>query len=238
VDVPVVAQAFGVTSSIPAGDALKAEKDQQADLGVLVRIPGRLKVNVTVWGRTSQDTLDWNPVSASAVLVNYNWTRGRAFGLDLSADAAVTRYLTAFGNVSPQSAEVEGVDSAQYLFSPSAVNYIGWSQLDHTQVLTMNFGADLHDPNDVPTSHLSALVQYGSGLRTGPDFNENLPPHCTLNVTLRHKFDAVPLHPEVAVDVLNAFNEVSVLRVADGYFGSSYGAPRRVNLRLIVPFGG
>jgi len=102
----------------------------------------------------------------------------------------------------------------------------------------MNFGADLHEPSGTPTSHLSVLVQYGSGLRTGPYFNENLPSHCTLNVTVRHKFDSVPLHPEVAVDVLNALNEAYVLRIADGYFGSSYGAPRRVNLRLIVPFGG
>ena len=115
----------------------------------------------------------------------------------------------------------------------------GWSELDHTQFLTMNFGADLHEPTDAPRSHLSALVQYGSGLRTGPDFNENLPAHCTLNVTLRHKFDLGPgLQPEVAVDVLNALNEAYPLRIADGYFGSSYGAPRRVNLRLIVPFGG
>jgi outer membrane cobalamin receptor len=236
-DVPAIAQAFGLTTSIPAGDTLKAEKDEQADLGLTYRIPGRLKVNLTAWGRYSQDTIDWNPVGPSAVLVNYSWSQGRAIGLDLSADGVVNKYLTAFGNVSPQLAEVEGVDSAQYLFTPSAVNYAGWSELDHTQFLTMNFGADLHDPTDLPKSHLSVLVQYGSGLRTGPDFNENLPAHCTLNVTLRHKFDFGP-HPEVAVDVLNALNEVSVLRIADGYFGSSYGPPRRVNLRLIVPFGG
>jgi hypothetical protein len=235
-DVPAVAQAFGLVGSIPAGDNLKAEKDEQADVGLTYRMPRHLKVNLTVWGRTSQDTLDWNPVGTSAVLVNYNWERGRAVGFDLSVDAMVSRYLTAFGNVSPQLAEVEGVNSAQYLFTPSAVNYQGWGELDHTQFLTMNFGADLHDED--AKSHLSALVQYGSGLRTGPDFNENLPAHCTLNLTLRHKFDIGPVHPEVAIDVLNVLNEVSVLRIADGYFGSSYGPPRRVFVRLIVPFGG
>jgi hypothetical protein len=237
-DVPVVAQAFGLTGSIPTGDTLKAEKDEQGDVGLTYRVPRRLKVNLTAWGRYSQDTLDWNPVGSSAVLVNYNWARGRAIGVDVSADAVVTKFLTAFGNVSPQLAETEGVDSAQYLFTPSAVNYQGWSELDHTQFLTMNFGADLHEPTDLPTSHLSVLVQYGSGLRTGPDFNENLPAHCTLNATLRHKFASVPLHPEVALDVLNVLNEAYALRIADGYFGSSYGAPRRVNLRLIVPFAG
>jgi hypothetical protein len=82
------------------------------------------------------------------------------------------------------------------------------------------------------------LVQYGSGLHTGPYLNETVPPHCTLNVTLRHEFDSLPLHPEVAIDVLNALNEAYALRIANGYFDGAYAPLRRVNLRLIVPIGG
>ena len=67
--------------------------------------------------------------------------------------------------------------------------------------------------------------------------NETVPAHCTLNVTLRHKFTIGPLHPEAAIDVLNAFNEAYALRIANGYFDGAYAPLRRVNLRLTVPIG-
>jgi outer membrane receptor protein involved in Fe transport len=44
------------------------------------------------------------------------------------------------------------------------------------------------------------------------------------------------LHPEIAVDVLNLFNQVYAYRIGTGYVGSAYGPPRRVFVRLSVPF--
>jgi hypothetical protein len=98
----------------------------------------------------------------------------------------------------------------------------------------VNAGVDLHDESE--QSHLSVLFQYGSGLRTGPDNNETVPGHSVWNMTLRHRFD-LPLHPEVAVDVLNAFDAVYAIRIANGFVGSAYGPLRQVDVRLSVPFG-
>jgi TonB-dependent Receptor Plug Domain len=236
-DAPIAAAALiGLTGPIPAPDNLKAERDEQVEMGLTYKIPRRLRVDLTAWGRYSQDTIDWQPVTTSLLLESFNWARGRAVGFDLSANAAVNDYLTAFANVSPQLAEGQGVDSAQYLFGSNLSTYSGWSMLDHSQYVTWNAGADLHETDAM--SHLSVLVQYGSGLHTGPDLNETVPSHCTLNVTLRHKFASIPLHPEFAVDVLNALNDVYALRIANGYFDSAYGPLRRVNLRLTVPIGG
>ena len=76
-------------------------------------------------------------------------------------------------------------------------------------------------------------MSYGSGLRTGATDELHVPPHVTLDLTLRHLFPFC-LHPEVALDVLNAFDDVYAIRIATGYVGSAYGPLRRVMLRLTV----
>jgi outer membrane cobalamin receptor len=236
VDAPIAAAALIGVTTIPAGDNLKAERDEQAEVGLTYRVPRQVKLDVTAWGRYSQDTIDWQTVGPSLLLENFNWAKGRAIGADFSVNTVVNPYLTTFASVSPQIAEGKGVSSAQYLFTASAVNYTGWSMLDHSQYLTINAGADLHEASS--KTHLSVLVEYGSGLHTGPDLNETVPSHCTVDVSLRHKFFSLPLHPELAVDVLNALDEAYVLRIANGYFDGVYGPLRRVDFRLTVPFGG
>jgi hypothetical protein len=96
-------------------------------------------------------------------------------------------------------------------------------------------GFDIHDP--AATTHFSGLMNYGSGLRTGATDELTVPEHVTLDVTLRHRFDLF-IHPEVAIDVLNAFDDVYAIRIATGYVGSAYAPLRRVLLRLAVPFPG
>jgi hypothetical protein len=46
------------------------------------------------------------------------------------------------------------------------------------------------------------------------------------------------MRPEIAIDVLNAFDAVYALRIANGFVGSAYGPLRQVDLRVRVPFGG
>ena len=100
---------------------------------------------------------------------------------------------------------------------------------------TVNSGLDLHDPGGA--THLSGLFNYGSGMRTGFDNTSKVPAHSTLDLTLRHRFDVMwHLHPEVAVDVFNVFDEVYASRLGNGYVGSAYGALRHGDVRLTVPF--
>ena len=143
------------------------------------------------------------------------------------------KYLRGFANGSLNVAQGQGIDSASYLF-PGAASYPGWQILDHVQTWTANVGIDLHDAAE--SSHFSVLFQAGSGLRTGPDNNETVPGHSTWNFSLRHRFD-VALHAEVAVDVLNAFDALYAIRIANGFVGSAYGPLRQVDVRVSVPFG-
>jgi hypothetical protein len=217
----------------PIPDNLKAETDEDAELGVRYERPGRFDADLTAYGRLSQNTLDVTNVGQTNLIVDYNYTRGRAYGAELSTHAIATPYLRGFANVSWDVAQAKGIDSEQYLFDPSELVFPGWQLLDHVQKLTVNAGIDLHDHDD---SHLSISFQYGSGLRTGPDNNETVPGHAVWNATLRHRF-AFWFRPELAVDVFNVFDDAYALRIGNGFVGSAYGARREVDLRLTIPFG-
>jgi hypothetical protein len=214
---------------------LQAERDESAEIGLTYRIPRRLEVSLTGYGRYSQDTLDVQTVGSTNLNEDYNYARGRAVGTELSYRGTANRYLQGFGNASWNVAQGQGIDSERYLFAQAQVAYPGWQILDHVQKWTVNAGFDLHDESE--KSHLAVLFQYGSGLRTGLDNNETVPGHSTWNVTLRHRFDLF-LHPEVAVDVFNALDAVYAIRIGNGFVGSAYGPLRQVNLRLTVPIGG
>ncbi len=235
-DAPVAAR---VLVPSPAGQVIpvdiKAEKDEYGEIGIADRFWKRLGASLTAWGKISQDQLDDLTVGNTNLVANYNFTNGRAAGLELALDGTAGKIFNGFANVSWELGEGQGIDSALYLFTPAEIADRSWQTLDHVQSWTANAGGDLHDASG--KSHVSVLFNYGSGLRTGPSNNLTVPPHATFDLTLRHTFD-VPLHPEVAVDVLNMFDEVYAIRIANGFVGSAYGALRQVDLRVTVPFSG
>jgi outer membrane cobalamin receptor len=218
----------------PVPNDLKAERDGYAEVGLSYRARKRFAASLTAYGRYSQDPIDVLTVGSTNLIEDYNYTRGRAAGAELAARGSATTYLQGFGNVSWNLAQGQGIDSVRFLFPPSVVAYGGWQILDHVQSWSGNLGLDLHD--ELERSHLSVLIQYGSGLRTGADNNQTVPPHCTWNLTLRHRFDLL-MHPEIAVDVLNLFDTAYAIRIANGFVGSAYGPLRQVDVRLTVPFG-
>ena len=116
------------------------------------------------------------------------------------------------------------------MFAPEQVAFTGYEAFDHEQTLTGNLGVDLHDRTG--RTHLDILVQYGSGLRTGPTNNLSLPEHATVDVSIRHTFDLWG-QPEAAVDILNLFDELWAYRLGTAsVVGSAYAPLRRVFGRL------
>ncbi|MGD0678133.1 MAG: carboxypeptidase regulatory-like domain-containing protein [Polyangiaceae bacterium] len=220
---------------LPAVD-IKAETDGYGEIGAAYRMPKRFAASLTAYGRTAKDQLDVLTVGSTNVFEDYNYQKGRAAGVELALQATANKYVQGFGNASWNLGQGKGIDSARYLFSQTLATYAGWQTLDHVQTWTANAGIDLHD--DSEASHLSVLFQFGSGLRTGPDNNQTVPGHSTWNLTLRHRFDFALLHPELAVDILNVFDAVYAIRIANGLVGSAYGPLRQVDVRFMVPLGG
>lgn len=212
---------------------IRAEKDWSAEVGIADRLLKRLTLTLTSWGRIASDPLDRVNVGTTNLVASYNFKRGRAVGVEAGTVASVCNELDGFANLGWQIAQAQGINSERFLFTADQLASTSWETLDHAQTWTANVGFDLHDIDRA--SHFSGLINYGSGLRTGPDSNRTVPSHATVDVTLRHRFRMV-MHPEVAVNVFNLFNDVYALRIASGYVGSAYGSLRRVDIRVSVPF--
>jgi hypothetical protein len=225
---------------VPAGapilSDLKAELDAYAEVGLAAQLLPQLRVAITPWVRFSRHTIDDSEVGDTALTADYNYDRGRAAGLEVSGVWALWRRLHGFANATIMFSEGSGIASARYLFTPTQLAFTGYQATDNAQRVSANAGLDLADQNG--STHLSGLVTFGSGLRTGPTNNATLPASTIVDVTLRHRFD-IPLRPEVAIDVRNLFDVVYAYRISTGSLaGTAYGSLREVDVRLMIPWGG
>jgi hypothetical protein len=240
IDAPVAGRLllpFRAGQTLPVD--IKAEKDWSAELGLTGHLLRGLTLDITGWGRIASDQLDRVNVGTTNLVASYNFERGRAAGAEASCRLSGGDNVDGFANLGWQLAQGSGISSERFLFSPEEVADKRWVMLDHVQTWTANLGIDLHD---TPAStHVSVLLNYGSGMRTGADSDKTVPSHVIVDLTIRHRFDSFSdifshLRPEIAVDVLNLFNEVYAYRIGTGYVGSAYGPLRRVFVRLSVPF--
>jgi hypothetical protein len=235
-DGPVAARVLGLApAGQPVSPDIQAEKDWTAEIGVSDRVAKPVTVTLTAWGRLADDQLDRVNVGSTNLVASYNFERGRALGTEASARLHAGSILDAFGNFGWQVAQGKGVSSERYLFTASELSVGGWVMLDHVQTWTANVGLDLHDERG--DGHVSALVNYGSGMRTDPNSDQSVPEHTTLDITLRRRLRFGRTCPEIAIDVFNVFNDIYAYRIGTGYIGSAYGPLRRVDLRILVALG-
>jgi len=202
-----------------------------AETGLDGRIRSRLRLGLVGWGRYALHQLDDVAIGATNLIANYNFQRGRAVGVEGKVELSLSRGLSAFGNVSWEIAQGQGIASAKFLFTDDQLASREWETLDHVQTWTANLGVTVqHGP-----ASLTALLGYGSGLRTAPDNSQSVPQHLRVDATLSYAFDTLPLRPRAAIDIINLFDAHYAYRIGNGFVGSSYAAPRSVFLRIAVP---
>ena len=232
-DTPAAARILGaVPPSEPVPYDLRPEKDRYAEIGIESRVLPELTLKLTAWGKLSDYQLDDVEVGNTNLVTPYNFTQGRAGGVEVGAVAVLSRWLNAFGNVAYEQAQGRGIATAKYLFSPEDLANNNWQTLDHAQTWTANAGATVKEGG----STVSTLVNYGSGLRTGPQNNEHVPDHVRVDLTLAHQFAAAPGKPTIALDVVNLFDAHYAYRIANGFNGSHWAPERSVYLRLAAGF--
>jgi outer membrane cobalamin receptor len=231
-DAANAARALGVVpAGMPVTYDLKPETDLSAELGVVSRVAKPVKLGLTGWGRYAYNQLDDTVIGSTSLVSNYNFDRGRAAGLEGAVDVSVGPWLTGFANASLGVAQGRGISSAKFLFSPDQLADNTWQSLDHAQTLTANGGATVRDGRFAAT----ALGSYGSGLRTGPANDQHVPGHVHVDVSTQYTFAPAGYPVRLGIDIDNIFDAHYAYRIANGFVGSSYGAPRSVYLSLTLP---
>ncbi|MBA5604221.1 TonB-dependent receptor [Duganella sp. FT3S] len=215
---------------IGASDNVKAERTHYYDVGVSHQINSKLTVTADAYYKKIRNLLDEGQFGQALILSPFNYDRGYAKGLELSAvytDKTWGGYL----NVTSQKAQGQNIISGQALFGLDELAYIAnhYIYVDHDQKLTLSGGAHYHFGD----SQLSADFLYGSGLRLtpdgGPPNSGALPHYTTVNATLTHMWKKTPVGTiEGRLAMINLFDKSYLLRDGSGVgVGAPQYGPRR-----------
>lgn len=232
-DTPAAARILGlIRPDAPVTYDVKPEKDRYAEIGIESRVIPELTLKLTGWGRRADDQLDDVVVGSTNLVSPYNFSDGRAGGIEAGAILVLGRRFQAFANGTLQKAEGRIIESARYLFSPDDVAKTGWQFLDHDQRWTAHVGATAREGG----LRLSGLLEYGSGLRTGPSNNQHVPDHTRVDLGVGHEFLNLPMRPALAIDLVNVFNTRYAYRINNGFNGSHWAPGRSIFARVSANF--
>lgn len=210
---------------------IKPEEDNYYEVGVQREIFGGHLLSLNGYYKTAVNMLDDTQLLNTAIATPYNYGQGYAYGLEFSVKGQLTRDLSDFLNYSYEIAKGENISGGSFAFNantlPPANTYIF---LDHVQVHTANYGLTFARDNYFGT----VLGQYGSGLRTGPNNIESLPEHFTYDLTMGYQFtgESWMSRWKVQGDILNIFNNMYPITIANGFNGSHYSVGRELFVRL------
>jgi outer membrane receptor protein involved in Fe transport len=217
------------------------ERANYYDLGVQQKLSPSLVLGLDSYFKQSINLIDEGQFGAPIILTPFNYRFGRQYGLEFTANYTLGA-LTAYLNLSAQSAKGKDIDTAQFNFAPADLAYIAnnYIHLDHEQQQTASGGVSylLHG------TRLSVDFLYGSGLRadlplppgqmtayggTGIPNGEHLPFYQQLNFGSTHEFDLGGAGTLTArFDVINVFDEKYQIRNGTGVgVGAPQYGPRR-----------
>jgi outer membrane receptor for ferrienterochelin and colicins len=235
---------FAPTSSPPLSpnDAPpEAEHANYYDAGVQQKVTQHLTMGLDTYYKQSTNLIDEGQFGAPIILTPFNYRYGKQYGAELTANYT-TGSFNAYLNLAVQSAKGKDIDSAQFNFAQTDLDYIAnnWIHLDHEQQHTASGGVSyVHEDTRV-----SADFLMGSGLRAdlelppgqtngygGDDIpnGEHLPYYTQVNAGISHLFDLTHAGTLTArFDVINVFDKIYEIRNGTGVgVGAPQFGPRR-----------
>jgi outer membrane receptor for ferrienterochelin and colicins len=235
---------FASTSSPPLSpqDTLpQAEHANYYDAGVEQKVTRHLTIGLDTYYKQSTNLIDEGQFGAPIILTPFNYRYGKQYGAELTTNYT-TGSLNAYLNLAVQSAKGKDIDSAQFNFSQTDLDYIAnnWIHLDHEQQHTASGGVSYVYED----TRVSADFLMGSGLRAdlelppgqtngygGDDIpnGEHLPYYTQLNAGISHVFDLTHAGTLTArFDVINVFDKIYEIRNGTGVgVGAPQFGPRR-----------
>ncbi len=218
-----------------------AETANYYDMGVQQKIAHDFTVGLDTYYKQSANLIDEGQFGAPIILTPFNYRYGKQYGAELTANYTI-RNFSAYLNMSVQSAKGKQIDSAQYNFSPTDLDYIAnnYIHLDHEQQHSASGGVSYLWRD----TRFSADFLVGSGLRAdlelpagetngygGTDIpnGEHLPYYTQVNTGIVHVFH-IPNAGTLSArfDVINVLDKEYEIRNGTGVgVGAPQYGPRR-----------
>ena len=218
-------------TEIKAGDPVKAEREHYFDAGIEQRFHGGLKLALDSYYKIKRNLLDEGQFGSALILSPFNYAKGYAWGVELSANYTHGP-LDLYANVARGQEKGKDIVSAQYFFAPEELAYIQnhYIYTDHSQKVTASGGGSYSIRDSLGTLIPTVDFIYGSGLRTDdpnglvPNGGE-LPGYWVLNAGISQNFNGPGALKGVTVraDVLNLFDSKYQIRSGSGV---GVGAPQ------------
>ena len=218
-------------SEVQTAGAVRAERENYLDAGVAQDILPGLKIGLDAYYKDKHNLLDEGQFGPSLVLSPFNYAKGHAWGVELSA-SYTKGPVDIYGNVARGEEKARNIISSQYFFAPDELAYIATHSIftDHSQRWTASGGASITIHDGIGKLTPSVEFLYGDGLRaedpvgTVPNGGK-LPSYFTANFGISQNLDGVTgLNGfTVRFDVTNIFDKSYLIR--DGS-GVGVGAPQ------------
>jgi len=234
---------FANTSAAPAvtqNSPIKNERAQYLDAGVIQDVLPNLKVGIDVYYKYSRNLLDEGQFGSPVILTPFNYHVGYNKGVELTTSYQLGNF-TYYGNLAIAQQKAEGIDSAQFSFSPDDLAYAATHLIntDHSQRMTASAGVAYAQDG----TKYSADIVAGTGLRSqspGDNINEGtVPSYEQLNLGVSHRFDQVQGGAlTVSLNLINALDETYLLRSQTGIgeFANQYGPRRTIFMGISKEF--
>ena len=208
---------------------IKPEIDDYFETGVAQQMSQQL-VSVNTYLKLATNMLDDTQLLNTAISQPYNFAQGYAYGVEFSVNGKINDQWSDYLSYSYEIAEGEGISGGIFAFAPGTTPPDQYQFLDHCQIHTANAGLT-YDPGDI---WVTGEGLFGGGLSTGPNNEERLPAHATMDATLGYAFQKNSGFDgtKVSLDVLNIFDDPYVIFLDNGYNGNHYEAGREFIVHL------
>jgi outer membrane receptor protein involved in Fe transport len=235
---------FAGTSAEPAvtqNDAIKNERAQYLDTGVIQEwLPG-LKTGVDLYYKYARNLLDEGQFGAPVILTPFNYHLGINQGIELTTSYTVGNFEY-YGNLAIAKQKAKGINSAEFNFTPEQLASADSMLVntDHSQLYTASGGVAYTWWG----TRFAVNMVAGSGLRTVEPNNtvyngSTVPSYEQVNLSVTHRFEQAPGGPiTLRLSVVNLLDEVYLLRsqTGVGVFANQYGPRRSVFASITKEF--
>ncbi len=207
----------------------QAEQANYYDVGVQQKLSRRFTVGLDTYYKQSHDLIDEGQFGAPIILTPFNYAQGKQYGAELTGNFTAGA-LSAYLNIAYQTAIGKNIDSAQFNFSQTELDYIAthYIHLDHEQKVTASGGVSYLWGD----TRFSGDLIVGSGLRANQVLADgsaipngaHLPEYTQINLGISRVFHVENAGTLTArLDLVNAFDKIYEIR--DGT-GVGVGAPQ------------